>query len=144
MDLPIEITPLWQGWGIWNAFKSFFHQVSSWDFSLLKWVLIAIPVIAVLLLIYFEYIDGMYPELMDLEDLAFAEIKFPLPLPIYTNRFIDFDGETIIVAEGGPKLFIDKSSIGTPNANDEYIITGCIRNEICNRIRMNKQNTFRD
>ena len=53
MDLPIEITPLWQGWGIWNAFKSFFHQVSSWDFSLLKWVLIAIPVIAVLLLIYF-------------------------------------------------------------------------------------------
>ena len=93
---------------------------------------------------YFEYLDGMYPELLDLKDLAFAEIKFPLPLPIYTNRLLDFDGETIIVAEGETKLFIDESSIGIPNTNDEYIITGCIRNEICNGIRMNRQNTFRD
>ena len=86
----------------------------------------------------------MYPELLDLKDLAFAEIKFPLPLPIYTNRLLDFDGETIIVAEGETKLVIDESSIGIPNTNDEYIITGCIRNEICNGIRMNRQNTFRD
>lgn len=53
MENFVEIVPLWQWWGIWNAFKSFFNQVSSWDFSILKWVLIAIPIVAVLIIIYF-------------------------------------------------------------------------------------------
>jgi len=54
MDLPISVAPLWQwGGGITSAFSSFWNQVSSWDFSILKWVLIAIPIIAVLLIIYF-------------------------------------------------------------------------------------------
>lgn len=53
MELPIEITPLWQWWGIWNAFKSFFNQVSTRDFSILKWVLIALPIIWILIIIYF-------------------------------------------------------------------------------------------
>ena len=93
---------------------------------------------------YFEYIDGMYPELIELRDLSFAEIKFPLPLPIYTNRLLDFDGNSIIVPEGEMKLIIEENSIGTPSTDDEYIITGCIRNKICAGIRMERQNTFRD
>lgn len=52
MELPIEITPLWQWWGIGNAFKSFFNQVSTRDFSILKWVLIALPIIWILIVIY--------------------------------------------------------------------------------------------
>lgn len=51
MDSIINVTPLWQGWWIWNAFKSFFNQVTSWDFSLLKYVLIALPIIWLIILI---------------------------------------------------------------------------------------------
>lgn len=53
MENFINVVPLWQWGGIWNAFKSFWNQVSSWDFSLLKWVLIALPIIWILLIIYF-------------------------------------------------------------------------------------------
>ena len=55
MDNIISVVPLGSsgGGGIWNAFKSFCNQVSTWDFSILKWVLIALPIIAVLLVIYF-------------------------------------------------------------------------------------------
>ena len=49
----VSVVPLWQWGGIWNAFKSFFHQVSTWDLSILKWVLIALPIIAILLIVYF-------------------------------------------------------------------------------------------
>ena len=42
-------------WWIWTAFSSFFSQVKSWDFSLLKWVLIwvliLIPIVIVWLLV---------------------------------------------------------------------------------------------
>lgn len=93
---------------------------------------------------YFESIDITHPELVDLTDIAFAEIKFPLPLPIYTNRLYDFDGKTIIVQEGEMKLYINENSIESVNVNDEYVITGCIRNDIYAEIRMDRQNTFRD
>ena len=53
MDLPIAIVPLWQGGGIWNAFRSFWYQVSTWDFSILKWVLILLPIIWLLIIVYF-------------------------------------------------------------------------------------------
>lgn len=56
----------------------------------------------------------------------------------------DFDGETIIVQEGEMKLYIDANSIGSANTNDEYVITGCIRNDIYAEIRMDRQNAFRD
>lgn len=52
MELPIEIAPLWQWWGIWNAFKSFFNQVSTRDFSILKWVFIALPILFLIFVIY--------------------------------------------------------------------------------------------
>lgn len=93
---------------------------------------------------FFESVDIRQPELVDLIDIAFAEIKLPLPLPIYTNRLLDYDGETILVPEGETKLFIDGSSIGMPNAKDEYIIAGCIRNDIHSEIRMDRLNAFRD
>ena len=48
----IEVVPLWQGGGITSAFKSFFSQVSTWDFSLLKRVLIGLPIVWIILLIY--------------------------------------------------------------------------------------------
>lgn len=48
----IDVVPLWHGGGITSAFRSFFNQVSTWDFSLLKWVLIALPIIWIILLIY--------------------------------------------------------------------------------------------
>lgn len=53
MDLPINVTPLGSEWGwIINAFKSFFHQVSTWDLSLLKWAFLLVIAIFVLYFIY--------------------------------------------------------------------------------------------
>lgn len=51
MENFVNVVPLWQWGGILNAFKSFFNQVSSWDFSILKWVLIALPIIWVIILL---------------------------------------------------------------------------------------------
>ena len=51
MDSIINVTPLWQWGGISSAFKSFFNQITSWDFSLLKYVLIALPIIWLIILI---------------------------------------------------------------------------------------------
>lgn len=53
MDLPITVAPLWSDWGwITNAFKSFFHQVSTWDFSLLWYAFIWVGCIVVILILY--------------------------------------------------------------------------------------------
>lgn len=52
MENFVNVVPLWQWWGIWNAFKSFFNQVSSWDFSILKWVLIVLPILFIIFIIY--------------------------------------------------------------------------------------------
>lgn len=52
MENFINVVPLWQWGGINNAFKSFWNQISSWDFSLLKWVLIALPILFILFIIY--------------------------------------------------------------------------------------------
>lgn len=52
MDNLISVVPLWQWGWIANAFKSFWNQVTSWDFSILKWVLIALPIIWLIILVY--------------------------------------------------------------------------------------------
>ena len=54
MDLPITVAPLGsEWWWIINAFKSFFHQVSTWDFSLLKY---AFYIVLLFLFLYFIYL----------------------------------------------------------------------------------------
>ena len=53
MDLPITVAPLWSDWWwITNAFKSFFHQVSTWDFSLLWYALIWVWFLVFALIVY--------------------------------------------------------------------------------------------
>lgn len=53
MDSIINVSPLWSwGGGLLAGFKSFFHQITSWDFSLLKRVLIALPFLFILYVVY--------------------------------------------------------------------------------------------
>lgn len=54
MENVINVSSLWSegAWWITSAFSSFFNQVKTWDFSILKYVLIALPIIWVLILIY--------------------------------------------------------------------------------------------
>lgn len=53
MDLPINIAPLWSSWGgITAAFKSFWNQVSSWDFSLFKYIILGLIAFFVVYIIF--------------------------------------------------------------------------------------------
>ena len=92
---------------------------------------------------YFESLDMELPEIADLKDIAFAEIKAPFPLPILTNRIVGMDG-SVIVKEGLEKITILEESLAEPDETKDYVVTGCIRNKIVDDIRMDRQTTFRN
>ena len=92
---------------------------------------------------YFESLDIRLPEIEDLKDVAFAEIKAPFPLPILTNIIVGMDGG-VIVEEGLEKIIILEESLAEPAERKDYVMTGCIRNKIVDGIRMDRQTTFRN
>lgn len=92
---------------------------------------------------YFDSLDLDLPEELDLMDLAFTTLPDKLPLPIRTNRFCDFDGK-IMIKEGMEKLFIDANSIAEVDMSSDYVITGCIHNQIRGGVRMERRVTFRE
>lgn len=78
----------------------------------------------------------------DLEDVAFAEIKESLPMPLLTHQLNDYDQAKVLVKAGLSKLYINEGSIAKPNAAKEYVITGCVKNKIVNDIKMQRENAF--
>lgn len=92
---------------------------------------------------YFESLDIGIPEIADLKDIAFAEIKAPFPLPILTNQIVGKDG-IFNVKEGLEKITISEESLAEPDEKKDYVVTGCIRNKIVDNIRMYRQTTFRN
>lgn len=90
---------------------------------------------------YFDKIDINMPEIADLQDVAFAEIKKPFPLPILTNMLCDLDG-TVVVPCGEAKLFISEEAIADADINKEYVVTGCVHNNISNGIKMDRDTFF--
>ena len=92
---------------------------------------------------YFDSYDLELPEGMDLVDISFATLPETLPLPILTNRLCDFDGRTVI-EEGLEKLFIDENAIAEVDESSDYVITGCIHNQIRGGVRMERRTTFRE
>lgn len=92
---------------------------------------------------YFDSFDLDLPEGIDLVDLAFASLPDKLPLPILTNRLCHYDGQ-IAVEEGLGKLFIAENAIADVDMSSEYVITGCIHNQIRGGVRMERRTTFRE
>ena len=78
---------------------------------------------------YFDSFDTFLPEIMDMKDVAFAKIKQDFPLSLLTNQLTYPDG-SIAVKEGLEKLYISEDAIAEPNAEKDFVITGCIRNHI--------------
>ena len=92
--------------------------------------------------IFYDTFDIDMPELTELKDVTFAELKNDFMLPILTNRLCGYDG-SIWVHEGEPKLFINADHTADLDISKEYVITGCIRNKISG-IVMNRTTTFRE
>ena len=59
---------------------------------------------------YFDSIDLNTPEIMDLKDIAFAELKSEMPLPLLTNQLNHYDG-SVAVKAGELELFIKEETI---------------------------------
>ena len=78
---------------------------------------------------YFDSFDTFLPEIMDMKDVAFAKIKQDFPLSLLNNQLTYPDG-SIAVKEGLEKLYISEDAIAEPNAEKDFVITGCIRNHI--------------
>lgn len=92
---------------------------------------------------YFDCFDLNTPEIMDLKDVAFAQITGSFPLPLLTNQLTDYDG-SIIVKAGELKLFIEEDAISEAEEGKDYVVTGCICNKIVDGIRMERRTTFRE
>lgn len=92
---------------------------------------------------YFDSIDINTPEIMDLKDIAFAELKTAMPLPLLTNQLNHYDG-SVAVKAGELKLFIKEETISEAEEGKDYVITGCICNRIVDGIRMERRTTFRE
>lgn len=92
---------------------------------------------------YFDSYDMNLPDGIDLVDITFASIPETLPLPIFTNCLCDFDGR-IVVAEGLIKFFIDENAIAEVDVSSDYVITGCIHNQIRGGVRMERRAIFRE
>lgn len=91
---------------------------------------------------YFDCFDLNTPEIMDLKDVAFAQITGAFPLPLLTNQLTDYDG-SIIVKAGELKLFIKEDAISEAEEGKDYVVTGCICNKIVDGIRMDHRTAFR-
>lgn len=92
---------------------------------------------------YFDSFDTFLPEIMDMKDVAFAKIKQDFPLSLLTNQ-LTYPNGSIAVKEGLEKLYITEDAIAEPNAEKDFVITGCIRNHIVDDIRMDRGTTFRE
>ena len=92
---------------------------------------------------YFDSIDLKTPEIMDLKDIAFAELKSEMPLPLLTNQLNHYDG-SVAVKAGELKLFIKEETMSEAIVGKDYVITGCICNRIVDGIRMERRTIFRE
>ena len=92
---------------------------------------------------YFDSFDLNTPEIMDLKDIAFAELKKAMPLPLLTNQLNHYDG-SVAVKAGELKLFIQEETISEAKVGKDYVLTGCICNRIVDDIRMERRTTFRE
>lgn len=93
--------------------------------------------------VYYDKYDIDLPEAKELIDVAFTEVKEPIPIPLLTNMLCDIDGN-ILVNHGEEKLILSDAAIDYARADDSYIVTGCIRNKISNSVRMDRCTTFRN
>lgn len=90
---------------------------------------------------YFDKKDFKIPELTDLVDVAFAEMKMTLEAPIWSHALHDYDGKKI-VEEKKNKIIIEEDKISEVSKDKTYVLTGSVENQLVDGIRIDRKNKF--